>query len=53
MPKITRAETKPGKYQHRITIPKEIMKMKGWNAGDNLIFSLQMNGEIALQRVPK
>ena len=47
MPKIQQSKNQ----QYRITIPLEIMKAKGWNKGQPLIFSMQQNGEITLKEL--
>ena len=47
MPKIQ--ESKEGQF--RVTIPSEIMKLKGWNKGQSLVFAMQMNGEIVLKEL--
>ena len=45
MPKIQQSKEK----QFRITIPLEIMKLKGWKQGTSLVFNMQQNGEINIQ----
>ena len=47
MPKIQ--ESKEGQF--RVTIPFEIMKLKGWVKGQSLVFAVQMNGEVALKEL--
>lgn len=52
MPKIQESiQKKTGKKQYRITIPFEIMKLKGWSKGQSLVFAVQMNGEVALKEL--
>ena len=52
MPKIQESIQKiSGKKQYRITIPFEIMKLKGWNKGQALAFNMQMNGEVVLKEL--
>ena len=52
MPKIQESIQKiSGKKQYRITIPFEIMKLKGWNKGKALAFNMQMNGEVVLKEL--
>ena len=47
MPKIQ--QSKEGQF--RVTIPFEIMKLKGWSKGQSLVFAVQMNGEVALKEL--
>ena len=47
MPKIQKSKDK----QYRITIPLEIMKLKGWDQGQSLNFSMQQNGDIILKQI--
>jgi len=47
MPKIQESKDQ----QYRITIPFEIMKSKGWNKGQSLLFAMQQNGDIILKEV--
>ena len=52
MPKIQESiEPKRNTKQFRITIPLEIMKIKGWDKGQSLVFSMQQNGEITLKEL--
>lgn len=52
MPKIQESIQKiSGKKQYRITIPFEIMKLKGWSKGQALAFNMQMNGEVVLKEI--
>lgn len=39
------------KNQFRITIPNEIMKLKGWNKGKSIVFNMQQNGDINLKEI--
>ena len=47
MPKIQQSKDK----QYRVTIPLEIMKMKGWDKGQSLNFSMQQNGDVILRKL--
>lgn len=47
MPKIQ--ESKKGQF--RVTIPNEIMKLKGWNKGQAIVFNMQQNGDITLKEL--
>ena len=47
MPKIQKSKDQ----QYRITIPLEIMKLKGWDKGQPLVFSMQQNGEVTLKEI--
>lgn len=47
MPKIQESKDK----QFRITIPLEIMKLKGWIKGQSLVFNMQQNGDIILKEL--
>ena len=47
MPKIQKSKDQ----QYRITIPLEIMKLKGWDKGQHLVFSMQQNGEVTLKEI--
>jgi len=49
MPKIQ--ESKEGQF--RVTIPFEIIKLKGWSKGQALVFAVQMNGEVALKELSR
>ena len=50
MPKIQESiDPKENTKQYRITIPLEIMKLKGWNKGQSLNFSMQQNGDVILK----
>jgi len=51
MPKIQQSKDKEQREQYRITIPLEIMKLKGWNKGQSLVFNMQQNGDIILKEV--
>lgn len=46
MPKIQR-----GNNQHFITIPKDIMKQKGWLKGTEVSVSIYPNGDVVLQEI--
>ena len=47
MPKIQ--ENKKGQF--KVTIPLEIIKIKGWSKGQSLVFAMQINGEIVLKEI--
>ena len=47
MPKIQQSKNQ----QYRITIPFELMKLKGWEKGQALLFSVQINGEVTLKEL--
>ncbi len=52
MPKIQESIQKiTGKKQYRITIPFEIMKLKGWKKGKVLAFNMQMDGDVVLKEL--
>jgi len=51
MPKIQESIQDKGEKQYRLTIPLEIMKLKGWNKGQSLNFSMQQNGDIILKEI--
>ena len=40
----------PNKKQYIVTIPKALVEAKGWKTGDEVIFSLDSNGNLVLKK---
>ena len=47
MPKLQQAKNN----QYRVTIPQDIIKLKGWIKGQRLALILQLNGDIAIKEI--